>query len=388
MWHVIAEEDMRCTECSHKIPSGTECLSQMPPEMPENVRRRKYENFCITCTECNAGTRKPGLRARPCYMRQLDHRYVHEEDTREPVPCGHCGEIIPEGTWAVAQKLYAWPDSEVETEFECRSPAHDSGIAAGIAVKPSGVGWDGLSPETQRSFQTRGLGRGLEPRSPVMAQRLYEKSIPKAVRNAGEGAVLDFIKGKDASHIRSVSNAPSQAKQPSNIILEKSNTNRARGSKNMTAAEVAATEAPIAGAENFFHWKRSRKSGEQAVKNTAKKIIVAGMVGAGLAAVGVLLGPFGILLMVFGGVALFVTRSVSMVLFPLSIGCFLGFLLGPFVIPLRVLLFVTASVSRISKAARHDLPLDEYHIFFCKNPQCKKQFARDITKVARENSQN
>ncbi len=70
MWHVIAEEDMHCTECSHKIPSGTECLSQMPLEMPENFRRGEYENFCITCAECDA---KRGLPARACYARWLDH---------------------------------------------------------------------------------------------------------------------------------------------------------------------------------------------------------------------------------------------------------------------------------------------------------------------------
>ena len=45
MWHVIAEEDMHCTECRHKIPSGTECLSQMPLEMPENFRRAQVREF-------------------------------------------------------------------------------------------------------------------------------------------------------------------------------------------------------------------------------------------------------------------------------------------------------------------------------------------------------
>ena len=52
MWKVIAEEDMSCSECEHDIVAGTECLSQMPAEMPEHFRRARYENFCVECREC------------------------------------------------------------------------------------------------------------------------------------------------------------------------------------------------------------------------------------------------------------------------------------------------------------------------------------------------
>ena len=51
MWNVIAEEDMDCTECRHKIRAGSKCLSQMPGDMPDGFRRRKYENYCIACTD-------------------------------------------------------------------------------------------------------------------------------------------------------------------------------------------------------------------------------------------------------------------------------------------------------------------------------------------------
>ena len=391
MWHVIAEEDMRCTECNHKIPAGGECLSQMPPKMPENFRRRKYENFCIACAECDAGTRKPGLRTRACYMRQLNHWYTHKEKTREAVPCGHCDEVIPEGTQTVAQKFYAWPDFEVDPESKS-SLAHAGGVAAGVAVgtsvKPSAAEWHNLSRATQRQFKTGGLGRGLGSRSPAMAQRLYEKEIPEAIRNMGEPAVKDFMKGKHFSHFKSVANAPGSAKVPSNIILEDAGTNLSRGSRNMTSAGhaaaksasrasairtgtkaaikggtkagliAAAMEAAVSVPENILHWKRGRKSGQQAAKDTAKSTATAA--GVGVATAGVA-----------KGIAL-VGLSPTM---------------GPAGVPLAIAgvgLMIGTATHRLLKAAKHDLPLDEYLIFFCKNSRCKTRFARDVTNAARQ----
>ena len=48
MWHVIAEEDLICNECRHDIPAGTECLSQLPVDMPEEFSRDSYQSFCIS----------------------------------------------------------------------------------------------------------------------------------------------------------------------------------------------------------------------------------------------------------------------------------------------------------------------------------------------------
>ena len=225
MWHVVAEEGMYCTECHHEISSGTVCLSQMPLEIPEGFRRGKYENFCIECEECAARGLRSGLRQRACYVRRLDHWFTHVEKTAEPINCGHCGEIIPQRTWTVAQKLYAWPDSEADSES--MSDRHHpggavTGVAAGTAAKTSSAGWHNLSRATQFRFQSGGLGRGLGHRSPTMGQRLYEKEVPEAIRNLGEPIVRDFLEGKHFSHIKSVANAPSIAKAPSNAILENS----------------------------------------------------------------------------------------------------------------------------------------------------------------------
>ncbi len=398
MWRVIAEEDIRCTECSHIISMGSRCLSQMPTAMPDDFLRRKYQNFCIECAECNAKTRKQGLRARACYTRRLNHWYTSREKTREDVRCGYCDKTISKGASAVAQKIYAWPETELEVVNGINDGAgSDTGsVASGMAARPvSGVitnstgGWNNLSPQTRRLFQTRGLrGRGLGFRSPEMARRLYEQSVPKAVRNLGDDAVREFLRGKDASHITSVANAPGRAKQPSNIVWENPRTNHLRGSRNMTAAEVAAansagrlsalgiaakatvksaakggvfaaaTEAAVSVPENILHWRRGRKSGGQAAKDAAKGTAVAAGVGgatAGVATaasavgVGISLGPFGTPLMIAGG----------------------AFLAGN-------------AIYRISKAAKRDVPLDEYYIFFCKAQRCKTRFARSVTESARD----
>ena len=384
MWQVVAEEDIRCTECGHRILSGKVCLSQMPSIMPGNFRRRRYENFCIECAECDTGTGA-------CYVRRLDHWYTRKEKTISPVKCGHCSETIPDGTLTVVQRLYAWPDSKTDSESK-NGPAHNGGaavgMAAGTAVKPAPPGWHNLSRSTQRRFQFGGLGRGLGARSPVMAQRLYEREVPEAIRSMGEPAVKDFLKGKHFSHIKSVANAPGRAKAPSNIILEDAGTNLSRGSRNMTSAGrtaartagrasairagiktavkggakagliAAATEATVSVPENILHYRRGRKSGEQAAKDIAKGTVTAAGVGvatagvanaAAMAGIGLSLGPFGTPLIIGGG----------------------AWLTG-------------SAIYRIAKAAKRDLPLDEYRRFFCKNLQCKTSFARDVTKAALE----
>ena len=221
-----------------------------------------------------------------------------------------------------------------------------------------------------------------------MAQRLYEREVPEAIRSMGEPAVKDFLKGKHFSHIKSVANTPGRAKAPSNIVLEDAGTNLSRGSRNMTSAGreaarsagrgsairtgtktaikggvkagliAAATEAAVSIPENILHYRRGRKSGEQAAKDMAKSTVtVAGIgvatagvaKGAAIAGIGLSLGPFGTPLMIGGGAVL-----------------------------------AGSAIYRIAKAAKRDFPLDEYRIFFCKNLRCKTSFARDVTKAALE----
>ena len=92
MWAAIVEEDIRCSECYHTIPARAQCLSQMPVHMPDGFRRRKYDNFCLECAECNANRRKL-----PCYVRYLGHSYARKEKTTGAANCVNCDDAIPEG---------------------------------------------------------------------------------------------------------------------------------------------------------------------------------------------------------------------------------------------------------------------------------------------------
>ena len=373
MWHVIAEEKMLCSECLHRIPPGSRCLSQMPVGMPDGFRRWKYENYCITCPKCE----EKGYE-QSCYVRRLSHWYIHKETTGQDVSCGHCRRIVPEGTRTVAQKFYAWVEEEVE------SASHGTGTqsagpatgAATAASKPTIGGWENLSNATQRKFSTAGLRGSHGIRTPRMAQRFYERSVPQPIRNAGERAILDFLKGRDASHIRSVRNSPHLAKAPSNTTWEAASKNRARGANNMTMADqkaarsanfssavnagmkavlrgavrggavAAAMEAPVAGLENLFHWRLGRKTGKQATKDTAKSTAVTVGVGAATGAV-----------------------VVFLPLAPAATPVVAG----------GLIVWAGTAVYRVARAASRDLPLPEFHVFFCKNRDCPPGFGQTMS---------
>ena len=378
MWKVLAEEDMPCTECKHGIGAGTKCLSQMPTEMPEHFRRAKYENFCIKCPECD------DVAIEPCYSRYLANWHTGNERERvkvttEEASCSRCDQAIPERTWVVVQKVYTWPELEDETVTDQPAGGFGRGAGtagsavAGTARRTHSGAWHNLSPATQRLFRTRGLGRELGLRSPSMAQRFYERSIPEAIRRQGESAVLRFIGGKDASHIRSVSKMPGWAKRPSNAVWEFAKKNRSRGSKNMSSADLAAAksvahnsaikatakgaarggifsaliEAPIASLENYLHWKRGRKSGRQAATDAAKSTAGAGAVGVAATAATAALPAM--------------APAVAVSLAAAGVGLMVG-----------------STAHRLYRAARHEMPLDEYCLIFCSR-SCRIEYARYVT---------
>lgn len=254
---------------------------------------------------------------------------------------------------------------------------------AAATIKPGPADWHSLSPDLQRRFVHGGLGRGLKPRSPATAQRLFEKEVPQSIQRMGESAVRDFMSGKHFSHVKSVANSPSLARAPSNVILEDAGKNLARGSQTMTSAEreaarstaqvstiktgakaavngaakaglvAAVAEAAVSIPENVLHYRRGRKSGRRATKDAATSTATAGAIGIAIGATtsamaGVpLLGPLGAPLLIGGGT--------------LALG---------------------SAVLRIAKAARSDL--DEYRIFFCNHERCMSRFARDVAMAARD----
>lgn len=245
-----------------------------------------------------------------------------------------------------------------------------AGVSAWASALKSGE-WDKLSPGMQKRFRTGGLGRGFSSRSHVMGRRVYERNIPEDIRNMGEPAVREYIKGKDFSHIKSVTNCPWKAKEPSNGVWEAASKNRSRGSGNMTSADqdaaksanqasafkirletifsackrAAAIEATVAGAENILHWKRGRKSGEQAVMDAVKSTVSAAFNG-------------------------FVTMAVlqGLVIACPSLGRALVRTRTPLAV-VGVVLILMSAADRLIKAAQHDPPLmtNECHSYFCKN---------------------
>ena len=260
-------------------------------------------------------------------------------------------------------------NDKIKREYRhARVDGAGAGVSAWASALKSGE-WDKLSPDMQKLFRTRGLGRGLGCRSRVMAQRLYENNIPEDIRAIrGEPAVREYIKGKEFSHITSIANDSSKAKAPSNIVLECARKNRSRGSRNMTSADqaaaksanqasaieirvkatvkgvkkVAATEAIVSGLENTLHWKRGRKSGKQAVMDTVKSTVSA----------------------TFNG---FVTLTV---LQGLVIACpSLGRARTPLEV-VGVVLILMSVADRLIKAARSSHE-DECHSYFCKERDCE-----------------
>ena len=223
------------------------------------------------------------------------------------------------------------------------------GVGAGVFAWASALKsgeWDKLPSYMQKLFRTRGLGRGLGCRSPRMGQRVYERLIPEDIRNMGAQAIRKYMDGKDFSHIKPVAKCPWKAKEPSIVVLEAASKNRSRGSRNMTSAEWvaaesanqasafkirvetilkgvkkgAAREAIVAGLENILHWKRGRKSGEQAVMDAVKSTVSAALIGFVTMAVlqGLVMACPSLVrartpLIVGGGVLIFMSAAVRLI---------------------------------------------------------------------------
>ena len=192
------------------------------------------------------------------------------------------------------------PFPEIATTGITSAALGEGLLARGI---PSGSFFD-LSSGLRQKFKGAGLsGERGGARTLYEAQEFYRESIPYPVRNLREGAVKDYLAGKEASHIDSVKNAPQLARDSDNLVWEDSRINRARGAEDMTGMDkmhahgtnafdassivfrdslragvmagfyASLLEAPVATIENYYHYKRSRKTGEEAVKDAAEAIV-------------------------------------------------------------------------------------------------------------------
>ena len=232
-----------------------------------------------------------------------------------------------------------------------------------------------------------GLGGERGFRMSAEAQAFYHDSIPYPVRNLGEDAVRQFTAGKSASHIESVRNAPELVKANDNIVWENGTINQHRMSENMTgwaefrahatnafdastivfrecmtAAVVSAfyaslLEAPIAATENIIHYRKGRKSGEEAIRDAS--ISIAKRAGQGAV------------------VGFSVTAAVALVpgAGPLLMT------VAPVLIPVGFALYGYTAIKRIMDALDDGLPLNRVGIYFC-SPRCHTTFAYETGRSA------
>ena len=397
---------MQCTKCGCDIPAGAACLSQLPWDLPVGIQRSDYLNFCIACCEWDLG-------GPPVPWCRLSRDQLQGERAVAPVSCHCCQATVPQNDRLFCWTFFDWPKlSGSRSARGGTEPTQEGGTNPWVgALHRRKGGWNSLSPDTQRRFQTRGLGRGLAPRSLTKARKFFEGSIPKSIRDGGDKSVRRFMRGRDVSHIESVARNPGRAKASGNVVWEKSSRNRSRGARNMTKGEVAAAKAAtrrsgyaelgrsvakqaawaaalefvVAGLENWFHWKRGRKTAKQAAKDTAKSTVTSLWIAA-------------VWLILIKVIGLIVPSLVLLVLYlamgSLIVGLFMGapltiplVILGALLIVLTVLAMLAASkfvflivgavktYRRVAQAASQDdedsdfandgFPLDEFRVYFC-----------------------
>ena len=90
-------------------------------------------------------------------------------------------------------------------------------------------------------YYTRGMRVGR--RSMREAMEFCRTQVPLQIRAEGKDAARRFFRGKDASH--KVAHARGGSSEPRNLVMEDSSTNRARGDRNMTGAEIREAEAAV-----------------------------------------------------------------------------------------------------------------------------------------------
>ena len=387
MWPMIADPDLRCTECKHTIQPGRLCLSELPEETPPGIPRNRFSNYCIGCPQCWA----QGKHA--CYVRHLESQN-RSAKTPRALPCVRCGQRIGAQEDAPIELFYEWPEETELTQQTNSTRTKTASIGtAGAAMSidtlirgaPDGS-FSNVSDQLQRKFISAGLGGDRGFRSATEAQALYQSSVPYSVRNLGEEAVKEFLNGKDASHIQSVYNSPELAADPNNILWELRRINQARRAADMNALDqfqahatnafnastiifrdcltTAATsalyatifEAPVTAVENYIHYRRGRKSAEEAIADVARDIknraTAAATLGFAINAAVLVLGAGPLLITV-----------------------------APIIMTVGMALYSYSVLKRITDAMKEDIPLERVAIYYCSR-RCLTSFAYDNGKSA------
>ena len=376
MWPVIAESGLRCSECKHNIQPGRLCLSELPEEIPSDVSRCDFKNYCIGCPECWKKGRSS------CYLRYVENNRNIRKTPRS-LPCARCGIRIAAGQSSCANIYYEWPEtsdptpasSAVDRVLQFSAPA--TAAARHFADQRYESSFEHLSDHWRAKFHAAG---GAQPKRTLSeAESLYHDSIPPAVRNLDEDALEAYLDGKDLSHVLSRSNHPEIARDNRNLIWENSTDNRSRGSRDMTSEELyraheanslatssivfrecldaakttalyaGLLEAPVAAIENLIHYRKGRKTEEAALTDAGRSIAAAVTSGA-------IIG-----FAVTGAVALLPGAG------PLVVT------VAPILQTVGLPLYALNSVKRVLSALHDGLPLNKVSTYFC-SPRCHDMF--------------
>ena len=301
MWVLKLEDAISCSGCDHAIFGGELCFASIPAQMPKGERRENYPHFHLNCPGCVSDI--------SCYEAYASTRPPFE--SRGKRECVYCRHLIQSGDYAIRDDRY-FLEYGGGNQQKAGSAFH---AFMNSRTDPTAM-FQNLSAASRTKFKGAGLGGKRGIRTDAQAEQFFISSIPAPVRKLGEGGARSFTKGRHASHIESVANAPGKVKSPGNIVWESAKSNLRRGSDNMTKLELiganlkngaqatkivakgvaaragragaisAALELPISAVENGIHVARGGKDFKEAardvVADTAKAGVVGGIFAGGL----------------------------------------------------------------------------------------------------------
>ena len=372
-------EPITCTHCGHAIRENEPVLAELPSDVPQELSRAAFRHWHLSCQECNSGV--------SCYQASAANQTPFA--AQFATACAWCDRPIVAGDDVVREAFFVW--------HLCPTEDHSSGTIVGVSrpgqfPKRSATLQD-LPKGLRKKLRVAGLGNDRGFRTAAETKEFLTESVPRDMRNLGPDAVGDFVRGRHASHVESVANAPGKAKSPGNIRWESPKSNLARGADSMTrwdrvrisatngvrrcgiagkvtaraagkaAALSALAELLVSGAEGTVRVAKGKRSRGEAAKDAAVNSIKAGLVGGGVTAGVVVIAAFG------AGPAL---SAVTPVLVPLGIG-----------------VYGVSAYRRIKDAAKDDEPLERMALYFHANcakredyVSCFEVFAAEVSESA------
>ncbi len=204
MYQLETKGQVDCSGCGHSIAEGSLCISEMPERVHElrGIRLSVFRHFQVNCEECVSGE--------SCYQRHASLS-SNAVVAQKGADCAFCGCSLTWGQRILVDSFFVL-DREIEGDDTRKIGQGVAGL--GNARFGESVLFGDLSFSARLKFLRAGLGGDRGFRSYGEAEQLYVSSIPSHVPNLGEGAVWDFLKGKHASHIESVANAPGKPGYP------------------------------------------------------------------------------------------------------------------------------------------------------------------------------